>query len=153
MQKLVYLLFIFFISINGITAQRHHPEKREKLKAYKTAYITEQLDLSAKEAEKFWPVYNSYEKKFFKLKVNRMSEVKKLIDEKGGIDALTEKEADALLVKISQNEQAVVDAQKDLYKNLKEIIPAKKILLLNKAEHDFNRKLLSDYRKRRYENN
>lgn len=31
----------------------------ERIQAEKVAYITEQLDLSSSEAEKFWPVYNA----------------------------------------------------------------------------------------------
>ena len=148
MKKLTYTLLIFFITVNSIVAQHHG--KREKLKAYKTAYLTEQLDLSSKEAEKFWPIYNTYEKKYFQLKVNKMSEMRTVVKEQGGFDALSEKEANQILLKISSNEQAILDAKKELYKKLKKILPAKKILMLNKAEHDFNRKLLSDYRNKKH---
>jgi len=151
MQKPIYILVFLFLTINSMLAQHHG--KRERLKAYKTAYLTEQLDLSPKEAEKFWPVYNAYEKEYFQLKVKKMNEMRSAIREKGGFDDLTEKEANQLLSKLSKNEQAVFDTKKNLYKNLKNIIPAKKILILNKAEHDFNKKLLSDYRKRKHMNN
>ncbi len=150
MKKLIYTFLIIFISINSVVAQHHG--KREKLKAYKTAYLTDQLNLSPAEAEKFWPVYNAYEKEYFQLKVNKMKEMRNLIKEQGGFEDLTEKEANQLLSKLSANEQAILDVKKDLYKNLKNIIPAKKILMLNKAEHDFNRKLLSDYRNKRHMN-
>ncbi|MCD6544553.1 MAG: sensor of ECF-type sigma factor [Flavobacteriaceae bacterium] len=150
MKKIIYTFLILFISINSIVAQ--HYGKREKLKAYKTAYLTDQLDLSPKEAEKFWPIYNAYEKEYFQLKVNKMSEMRNLIKNQGGFEGLTEKEANQLLSKLSANEQAILDAKKDLFKKLKNIIPAKKVLMLNKAEHDFNRKLLSDYRNKRHMN-
>ena len=148
MKKLTYTLLIFFITVNSIVAQHHG--KREKLKAYKTAYLTEQLDLSSKEAEKFWPIYNTYEKKYFQLKVNKMTEMKNVVKEQGGFESLTENEANQLLLKLTTNEQAIIDAKKDLYSDLKKILPAKKILMLNKAEHDFNRKLLSDYRNKKH---
>lgn len=151
MKKHIYLLLISLFIMGGVNAQ--HYGKREKLKAYKTAYLTEQLNLSPKEAEKFWPVYNVYEKKYFQLKVNKMTEIRTLIKKQGGLDDITEKEANQLLVKLSANEQAILDAKKDLYADLKNIIPAKKILMLNKAEHDFNRKLLSDYRNKKHMRN
>ena len=126
-------------------AQPHN--KREKLKAYKTAYITQQLDLTPSEAEKFWPVYNTYEKKVFQFKVTKINEERKKVKEKGGLGSLTEKEANQILEKIIQYEQAAIEAKKILFKDLKSIISSKKILKLNQAEHQFNRKLLSDYRK------
>jgi len=150
MKKSIFFLLIFLFVMNSVNAQ--HYGKREKLKAYKTAYLTEQLDLSPKEAEKFWPIYNAFEKEYFQLKVNKMSEMRSIVKEKGGFDALNEEEANQLLIKLSNNEQAILDAKKDLYKKLKKIIPAKKILMLNKAEHDFNRKLLSDYRNKKHMN-
>lgn len=147
MRKLTYTLLVFFITLNMVVAQQHG--KRERLKAYKTSYLTDQLDLSSKEAEKFWPVYNAYEKEYFQLKVNKMSEMRNLMKEQGGFEELSEDEANQLIIKLSKNEQAILDAKKMLYRKLKNIIPAKKILLLNKAEHDFNRKLLSDYRNKK----
>ncbi len=148
MQKFIFTLFVILISLNSIIAQHHG--KREKLKAYKTAYLTEQLDLTAEEAEKFWPVYNAYEKNVFQLKVLKMNEMRNLIRDQGGIESLSEKEADQLLSKLSENDQVLVDAKKNLYSDLKKVIPSKKILLLNRAEHQFNRKLLSDYRKKNH---
>lgn len=135
------------INLSSLFAQPHN--KREKLKAYKTAYITQQLDLTPSEAEKFWPVYNAYEKKVFQLKVTKVNATKTKIKEKGGFEALTEKEANQILLKLTENEQDVISAKKELFRDLKNIISSKKILKLYQAEHQFNRKLLSDYRKRK----
>ena len=44
------ILVIFFVQLS--IAQ----SKYEKMKAFKTAYLTEKLELTPKEAEKFWPV-------------------------------------------------------------------------------------------------
>jgi len=147
MQKITVILFLILISLNSLYAQPHN--KREKLKAYKTAYITQQLDLTPSEAEKFWPVYNAYEKKVFQFKVTKVNATRTKIKEKGGFEALTEKEANQILLKLTENEQDVIDAKKELFRDLKNIISSKKILKLNQAEHQFNRKLLSDYRKRK----
>ncbi|MCK4561274.1 MAG: sensor of ECF-type sigma factor [Flavobacteriaceae bacterium] len=146
MQKITITIFIILISLSSLYAQPH--DKRDKLKAYKTAYITQQLDLTSSEAEKFWPIYNAYEKEIFQSKVVRMKEARKKIREKGGFEALTERDAEQLLLKLTKNEQALVDAKKALFRDLKNVISSKKILKLNQAEHQFNRKLLSDYRKK-----
>ncbi len=150
MQKFTVIIFLMLINLSSLYAQPHN--KREKLKAYKTAYITQQLDLTPSEAEKFWPVYNAYEKKVFQLKVTKVNATRTKIKEKGGFEALTEKEANQILIKLTENEQNVIDAKKELFRALKNIISSKKILKLNQAEHQFNRKLLSDYRKNKQMN-
>ena len=36
------------------------PNKGERVEALKIAYLTKKLNLSAEEAQKFWPIYNKY---------------------------------------------------------------------------------------------
>jgi len=60
MNKIFITVCIALFLSTGLMAQERG---KERIKAYKTAYITEQLDLSSAEAEVFWPVYNKYEKK------------------------------------------------------------------------------------------
>lgn len=151
MKKLLFTLFILLLTSNSLFAQQD--EKREKLKAYKTAFITQQLDLTPSEAEKFWPVYNAHENKLYELKVIKVKEAGNKIKEKGGIDALSEKEAEQILMKLSENEQAVIDTKEEFFKQLKSIISSKKILKLHRAERKFNRKLLTDYRGKKKMNN
>lgn len=127
-------------------AQESH---RDRIKAYKTAYITQELDLSSKEAEKFWPIYNNYEKQIFSAKVLRVKEARKKINEQGGIDNLSNEEAEAALDKFLQNEKEVIRLKESLYKELSSVLSSVKMLKLYKAETDFSKKLLSDYRKRK----
>jgi len=146
MKKITLTIIVFLVTLNILAQQQG---KREKIKAYKTAYITDHLDLTPKEAEKFWPIYNAHEKEMFQLKVEKNKETRKQIVDKGGVDELSEVEANQILDKLIKNEQAIVKAKKDLYNNLKNVISSKKILKLYKSEHDFNRKLLSEYRKKK----
>ncbi len=61
MKKIIgYLLvLVFFISAAGF-AQDEKMQPARKLQGLKIAYVTRQLNLSGEEAEKFWPVYNTY---------------------------------------------------------------------------------------------
>lgn len=146
MQKLIIIIIAVFFTMSSLTAQY---DKRENLKAYKTAYITQQLDLSSKEAEKFWPIYNVYQKEIFQLKVLKIRAAQKKIRDKGGIDTLNDDESEQLLADLIQNEQALVKTKKELYNSLKKVISSKKILKLYRAEHEFNKKLLAEFRKKR----
>ena len=58
-SKILTLIFVLFFSFS-LSAQVNK-ESREKIKTLKIAYITEQLNLTAKEAQDFWPIYNTYD--------------------------------------------------------------------------------------------
>ncbi len=150
MHKIVFTLLMILLTISSLNAQQN---RREKLKAYKTAFITQRLDLSSKEAEKFWPIYNVFEKKMYQLKVLNIREGRKQIKEKGGMKALKNEDAEMLISKLIQNEQDILEAKKELFNDLKNVISAKKILKLNGVEHEFNKKLLEEFRNKKQSNN
>ena len=149
MHKIILTLMLISLTVSSLNAQQN---RREKLKAYKTAFITERLDLSSEEAEKFWPIYNDFEKKMFQLKVLNKREVRKQINDKGGMDTLKNEDAEKLLVRLIQNDQDMLNIKKELFKDLKNVISAKKILRLNGIEHEFNKKLLDEFRNKKRPN-
>lgn len=120
-------------------------EKKEKIKALKVAYITEQLNLTTEEAQKFWPVYNAFDDKQFDIRHNKMKIVWNQY-ENGGIETLSEKEALELITKMDTYEEEMHTLKKKYVKDLLNVIPAKKVIKLKKAEDEFNRKLLKQFR-------
>ncbi|RLD24456.1 MAG: hypothetical protein DRI70_08260, partial [Bacteroidetes bacterium] len=118
----------------------------DRIKAFKTAHITNALDLTSAEAEKFWPVYNAHERKMTALRQKERREIFQVV--KGDMDGLTEKEANDLIEKGIQFKTTELQYFKDLVENLRGIIPSKKILKLRKAEQEFKRILLERMRNR-----
>jgi len=146
MRRTIFVLLLLSFFVGNVNAQQN---RRDKLKAYKTAFITEKLDLSSKEAEKFWPIYNDFEDKMFELKVLKRREAHKQIMEQGGVDSLKQEDAEKLLRKLIQNDQALLDAKKELFSSLKNVISPNKILKLNGVEHEFNKKLLNEFKNKK----
>lgn len=142
MKKLVLTLLLLITC--EIYAQ---PDRSEKIKAIKTAYITEQLDLSASEAEKFWPVYNDYEEKMHSLRKNGRREVYKKI--KDGIDSMSDAEANMLLDKFLDFKAKELRNNEELVSSLRKVLSPKKILKLKKVEEDFKKKLLERLKRRK----
>jgi Spy/CpxP family protein refolding chaperone len=136
------ILVIFLLIATTASAQRG-----DKIKAYKTAFITESLELTSAEAEKFWPVYNAHEDKLTALRRQERKEIFEII--KGDFNSLTEAEANALLDKAISLKEKEFLYQKELVQNLKGILPAKKILKLKRAEEEFKRTLLNKMKNRR----
>ncbi|HEY8396824.1 MAG TPA: hypothetical protein VIK80_02720 [Flavihumibacter sp.] len=62
MKHFFTLLTILMIGWIPASAQQRGDERggRERLEALKIAYLTKELNLTAEEAQKFWPVYNQY---------------------------------------------------------------------------------------------
>lgn len=146
MKKKLTLLLLLIVSFSF--AQSGMKDKKEKIKALKVAYITEQLDLTSDEAQKFWPVYNAFDDKQFELKHNKMKAIVNKFED-GGIDKLTEKEASDLISKMDAYEDEMHTLKKKYIKDLLTVLPAKKIIKLKKAEDEFNRKLLREFRGRK----
>lgn len=119
-------------------------QRGERIKAMKTAFITQELDLTAAEAEKFWPLYNKYENEIRTLKKQERAEIKKTLKE--DLDNLSDAQAKEILIKIKNfnNRQLELQNQKD-EELLKHLSPTK-VLRLKKAEHDFQMQLLKKYR-------
>ena len=63
MKKYILILTLFFGSISFVNAQGGPDKegKHEKIQALKIAFITQKLELTTEEAQKFWPLFNKYE--------------------------------------------------------------------------------------------
>tara|TARA_R110001592_G_scaffold95324_2_gene274710 strand:- start:9388 stop:9906 length:519 start_codon:yes stop_codon:yes gene_type:complete len=153
-RKIIAVLIFVIIGITTASAQHHskHDQKSkperfykpgsEKFKTMKIAYITEKLDLSSSEAEKFWPIYNEYQTKkgvvFKELKTLKRATK----DEK----EVTDSEIETILNKRIEAQQKEVDLEKEYLIKFKSVITARKVNELYKAEESFKRELLRKMR-------
>ncbi|PKB15389.1 sensor of ECF-type sigma factor [Flavobacterium sp. 5] len=144
LKKLFPILFLF-LSFNFYAQNDNFKEKKEQIRAMKVAFLTSELDLTSSEAEKFWPLYNTFDDKQFELRHQKMKGYFKRM-QGDNIDKLSEKDASALLDQIEDNEEDLFNLRKKFIANLKEILPSVKIIKLKKAEEDFSRKLLQQYK-------
>ena len=142
-------LLIAFISLNVIA--QDGPiirKKKEQIKALKVAFITNELALTSDEAIKFWPLFNAFEEKQQEIKKQKLKGYLKRVDD-GSFDNLSEKEATTILAQMESTEDELYQLKKKFISNLKGVISPIKILKLKKAEENFNRKLLQQYRDRK----
>jgi hypothetical protein len=145
--KKLYPILFFLLSLNFYGQGERLKEKKEQIKAMKVAFLTTELDLTSNEAEKFWPIYNTFDDKQFELRHQKMKGYFRRMED-SELDKLSEKEAAALLNQIESNEEDLFNLRKKFITNLKEILPSVKIIKLKKAEEDFNRKLLQQYKEK-----
>ncbi len=135
MKKISILLLLV------ATAVYPQGDKYERIKALKTAYITEQLGLSPAEAERFWPVYNTFESKSqeLRLRKNKGGDLNK------GTENLTTEEANRLIEEYLSIEAAQLDNKKQKIQALRKVLSPQKIIGLRRAEDRFKHELLNRY--------
>lgn len=143
-KKLIPVLLLL-VSFNFYAQGESMKEKKEQIKALKAAFFTTELDLTTNEAERFWPIYNTFDDKQFELRHQKMRNYMRRMSD-GSLDKITEKEANTFLAQIEDTEEELFLLKKKFMQNVKTILPAVKIVKLKKAEEDFNRKLLHQYR-------
>lgn len=143
---IVSLLFVFqlFYSFAQNT-------DNENIRALKVVFITEQLELTAKEAEKFWPIYNYYTGKEFNLRIHETRKLRNQIQNSGGLSAISDQEADNILKKLLDIDAEIAAINIEMYQKLKPILSSKKLIKLQIAEIEFNKKVLEELRKKRME--
>ena len=65
MKKYILILTLFLGSFYTVFAQENQPgddlSKQEKIRALYVAYVTQQLNLTPDEAQKFWPLHTQFE--------------------------------------------------------------------------------------------
>lgn len=139
---------IIFLLVTSLSFSQGFKEKREKVKALKVAYITEQLELTTEEAQKFWPIYNAFDDNQAELRHEKM---RSILDrfKPGNVEKLSEKDASNSLAQMEKIEEDLFNLKKKFIKDLQGVISAKKIIKLKKAEEDFNRELLKQMREKR----
>lgn len=150
LHKLTILILSLFILAATVNAQgKLRKDSREKIKSLKIGFLTEKLDLSAKEAQKFWPLYNTFIDKIDSLRKSQRAELEKKITLSGGINEIDENESKRIVELNLFTEKELTKTHQEFTKELSKIIPYKKILKLQIAEREFKFKMFNRLKQRR----
>ena len=112
-------------------------ESIKRIEAAKIALITERLELTPSQAEKFWPVYNEFTDKRRELRRSFEAQRKQMNE-----NDLTEEEHKALINEGLSLKQDELNLEKEYAERFMNIISAEQILALHNAEQEFKRMLL-----------
>jgi hypothetical protein len=136
MKRLSVIIFILMLSTSLFAQSKS--ERYEQIETIKVAFITKKLDLSSEEAQKFWPIYNNYQKELMLLMKKRREERLRTDIEPN----------DKINLDLSY-ESKMLDLKKKYKKLYSKAIPAEKILLLYQAEREFREHLIKQLNHRR----
>ena len=131
---------IMCLTMNASLFAQDRRERYEQIEAIKVAFITSKLDLTSDEAQKFWPVYNNYQKELIEL-------MKKRREDRQKTDIAPNEKINADLT----YESKMLELKKKYKKLYLRAIPAEKVLLLYQAEREFREHLIKQLNHRRRE--
>ena len=153
MNKYFFIIALTLGSILTLQAQRDNDsegrfedrsermeQRRDRMKALKIAFITDELELTADESQQFWPIYNAYQDNLQALRNESKPQIK--------IEEMTDAEAKAQIQRHLELEERKIEYQRQAFKELSPIIGAKRVLVLSMAENKFRRKVIEKAGKR-----
>lgn len=147
MKKILTILLL----ITCLTSYSQDGDRHERIKALKIPFITEELELTPSEAEKFWPIYNSYDKRMHDLRERERDLFKEKFSKSGSKNKLSESQAQNLIEKYNAIQKEKYQMESSLLRELTQKLPASKMVFLPEVERNFGKKLWEEYKKRKNE--
>lgn len=137
MRRIFWVFMLVSLCLGRMSAQDDVPGGR--LKAMKIAYITNLIQLTPDESQKFWPIYNLYEADLKKVRDKYSSDRNPAL--------LSDQEVEKYIQDGFEMEEQLIKVRRDYVQKMKAVISIRKIALLTKAERNFNRTILQNYLK------
>ena len=117
-----------------------------KIRTQRVAFLTERMNLTPVEAEKFWPVYNEYDAKRVKLTAEETRLINLFKENRA---SMTDKEIDNDIKKIFETRKSITSLNEEYYAKFRQVLPARKVMKLIIAETQFRVWLLNKIRSAR----
>ena len=140
MKKIIFALILLLTQVlmfENSNAQTKKANSRE-IEAIKIGYITRRLELTPEESQKFWPVYNQFQKDLSSLnqqkrqaRIENANDPDHLIDDDFSFDT------------------KILEMRKKYRFKFNQVISNEKVKSLYIAERDFREELIKQLRKRR----
>ena len=131
----LYLLLLCLLGAGDLLAQRNGGARSvdpERLQAARIAFITARISLKAEQAERFWPLFNSFTE-------SRESNMKAIAELSRGTDSMNEEDAKGRLQQKLQLQQKLVDDEKIFVAAAAKVVTYRQLLQLQNIAKDFNR--------------
>jgi hypothetical protein len=138
MKYAVFILIMLIFPFLRVSAQNPN---LEKLNSYKIGFFTKKLNLTSAEAEKFWPVYNEYQRQKNLIQQEKITLIRNFNQNESSLSESQMTEiGDKLVSSITQESTLAVS----FHKKLKEVLPPDKVIRFYQAENQYKVLLLKE---------
>jgi hypothetical protein len=149
-----YIIFITALMVSGLclgqavtrTSYQDDRTTSEKIEALQVAFLTQELELTADEAQKFWPLYNDIKEdreKLYKEKKRLMYDLAK------NFEGVSDSEAQRYVDRMFEIEGKLNESNfESRHRKIIKVIGPKRFLTLKKSEREFRVKLIQEYKGR-----
>ena len=142
MKKALIIFIMLIVPLVRLSSQNPN---LEKLNSYKIGFFTKKLNLTSPEAEKFWPVYNDYQKQKNLIQQEKITLIRNFNQNESNLSQSQITEiGDKLVSSIVQESTLAVS----FHKKLKEVLPPEKVIRFYQAENQYKAQLLNELQKR-----
>jgi Spy/CpxP family protein refolding chaperone len=125
---------------------QHHGVKNlyEKIRVKKVGFMTQELNLTVEEAQKFWPIYDKYQQELMALRdKNRPQDTtKEGFPKRPDFLNMDKAEAEQMLDRHFKTEKEVIALQEKYFNEMKTAIPVQKVAMLFHIEKKFMREVI-----------
>ncbi len=122
----------------------------EQIRLARQEFITAELQLTSEESKRFFPVFWEYEAQIHRLRKQQYRSHSYREDgSQGERAAISEKAAKEMLENRLATEAELLTIKRKAVEDYLQLIPASKLILLDKAEHTFRRKLVDRVHEKR----
>ncbi|MEA2107058.1 MAG: hypothetical protein U9P82_10165 [Bacteroidota bacterium] len=144
----IFTTFILVLSfvISGLQSnaqESNKVSKEQQIKSQKIAFFTDKIGLTPEEAEKFWPIYNSYWERKNNIIANRKETMTYFANNSG---TMSEKEMFQYADSYINYEMQLAELLDEYHEKFKEILPIKKVMKIYLADYEFKAYLLKKIR-------
>ena len=124
------------------------PRRWNEIMSQKVAFVTQQLQLTPEEAEKFWPVYNAASEEVWKASKKTLRAIAALVNSTKDDATQSEEEIKKLVANLDNCKMNEIKTFNKLFTEISKVLPLKKAAKIYGIEEQFRQHLIKNLSKR-----
>ena len=124
------------------------PRRWNEIMSQKVAFVTQKLQLTPEEAEKFWPIYNAASEEVWKASKKTLRAIAALVNSTKDDATQSEEEIKKLVANLDNCKMNEIKTFNKLFTEISKVLPLKKAAKIYGIEEQFRQHLIKNLSKR-----